>query len=123
MVDRGRAERSGQTLYHVIRGASPVGADFLSMLGKGKTPNPQPDGEFDPETLRRAAGVSCFALAEQARGQAAKFPSIGSFIAELFVPSDECGIEVARTSRTPGHFTVWASPAYFVAHVVNVTPL
>jgi hypothetical protein len=95
--------------------------DFRSGLGRGEIPRPGRDGRFDPEILRRAAGVSCFATRDQARALALRFPQFGSFIAELFIPDDGCEIEVARTFRSEGHYTVWASPAYFVSRVVSVT--
>jgi hypothetical protein len=97
--------------------------DFRSGLGWGEIPRPGRDGRFDPEILRRAAGVSCFATRDQALALAIRLPELGQFIAELFIPDDDCKIEVARTFRTEGHYTVWASPAYFVSRIVSVMPL
>lgn len=85
-------------------------------------PRPQRNGQFDPEVLRRAAGVSCYETRDQARAAAIRH-GLGTFIAEVFIPSDGCEIEVARTGSQAGHHTVWASPAYFVSHVVSVEPV
>jgi hypothetical protein len=115
--------RAGWRLFHVVTSMDPPPEDFRSNLGRGEIPRPQRDGRFDAETLRRAAGVSCFATRDQARALAARFPGLGSFIAEIFIPDDDCAIEVARTFRSEGHYTVWASPAYFVSHVVSVEPI
>ena len=71
-----------------------------------------------------AAGVSCYATAEQARHQATRFPKLGSFIAELLIPTGPaCYIEVARTGMSEGHYTVWASPEYLASRVVVVAPI
>lgn len=92
------------------------------MLALGGLPRTRRDGTFDPETLRRAAGVSCFETVDQARALSRRIPGLGSFVAELFIPNDTCFIEVARTGQSAGHYTVWASPAYFVSRVVSVVP-
>jgi hypothetical protein len=92
------------------------------MLGSGRVPRPQRDGQYDAEVLRRAAGVSCYETREQARDAAMRY-RLGTFIAELFIPDDGCAIEVARTGSVAGHYTVWASMAYFMSRIVLVTPL
>jgi len=117
-----RAGRPGWILFHVVRGPSPAPADFGSMLGRGTVPRPRRDGQHDAATLRRAAGVSCYETADQARVTAIRH-GLGAFIAEIFIPDDGCAIEVARTGTGEGHHTGWASPAYFVSHVVSVKPV
>lgn len=107
--------RQGWTLFHVVTSQNPPPEDFRSQLAQGFPPRYDLD---DMETYRRAAGVSCFRTADQARNLAGRSPALGSFIAEVFIPDDSCAIEVVRTGRSRGHYTVWASPAYFVAHVV-----
>ena len=115
-------ERHGWTLFHVVRSQSPMQDDFRSMLGRRVIPRPQRNGQFDPEVLRRAAGVSCYETRDQARAAAIRH-GLGRFIAELFIPEDGCAIELARTGSADGHYTVWASLAYFVSHVVSVEPV
>jgi hypothetical protein len=93
--------------------------DFRSLLGEGQLPQ---YGRENPETYRRAAGVSCYETADQARDLARRVPRLGRFIARVFIPDDGCAIEVARTGRG-GHCTVWASPAYFRSHIVSIEPV
>jgi hypothetical protein len=75
------------------------------------------------EELRWAAGVSCFETVDQARAMATRFPRLGQFIVEIDIPDDNCFIEVSRTTQTPGHYTVWASPAYLISRVVSIRPV
>jgi hypothetical protein len=114
--------RRGWTLFHVVSSLNPPLEDFQSMLGGGRIPRPRRDGQYNPEMLRRAAGVSCYQTRDQARVASLQY-RLGGFIAELFIPEDGCAIEVARTGTADGHYTVWASTAYFVSHVVSVQPL
>jgi hypothetical protein len=114
--------RRGWTLFHVVTSENPPETDFRSMLGQGRIPRLQRDGQYDAELLRRAAGISCYETREQARDVALRY-RLGGFIAELFIPEDGCAIEVARTGSTAGHYTVWASTAYFMSRIVSITPL
>jgi hypothetical protein len=115
---------TGWRLFHLVYSPAPRHEDFLSMLGRQQIPRPrQRDGLLDAETLRIAAGVSCFEAPDQARAMARRYPRLGRFVAEIYIPDDDCAIEVVRTLNTPGHFTVWASPAYFLSRVVSVTPV
>src|SRR4051794_15826292 len=109
--------RTGWTLFHVVTGPNPPLEDFRSLLAQGQLPR---FGVDRPETYRQAAGVSCYETADQARELARRSPFLGSFIAELFIPDDSCAIEVVRTGRSRGHYTVWASPAYFISRVISV---
>jgi hypothetical protein len=102
-----------------VSSESPLRDDFRWLLAQGQHPR---YGRENTETYRRAAGVSCYQTADQARDLARRVPELGAFIAEVFIPDDSCAIEVARTGRG-GHYTVWASPAYFVTHVVSVEPV
>jgi hypothetical protein len=115
-----QASQQGWTLFHVVTSENPPPEDFRCQLSQGVPPRFDLD---DMETYRQAAGVSCFRTPEQARNLARRAPWLGSFIAEVFIPDDSCAIEVARTGRTRGHHTVWASPAYFLFHVVSVQPV
>jgi hypothetical protein len=66
------------------------------------------------------AGISVFETLEQAREQARKYPQLGGYLAEIEVPLD-AEIECERTTRTKGHWTIWASPADLLRRVVMVT--
>jgi hypothetical protein len=110
-------------LFHVVKSLTPHPRDFRSSLARRRIPpQAQRNGQFDPELLRQAAGVSCFETIEQARDAAIKFHA-GSFIAEIVISDDSCAIEVARTGPVAGHHTVWASPGYFISHIVSVVPV
>lgn len=111
--------RQGLTLFHVVTSRNPPAEDFLSLLAQGQFPKYRL--EF-PETYRQAAGVSCYETADQARDLARRVPYLGAFIARVFIPDDACVIEVARTGRG-GHYTVWASPAYFLGRIVSIEPV
>jgi hypothetical protein len=108
--------RQGWTLFHLVTSMHPQLDDFRSMLGQGQFPKYRLD---QPETYRQAAGVSCYATADQARDLARRVPALGSFVARVFIPDDACAIEVARTGRG-GHHTVWASPSYFLSRIVSM---
>ena len=110
----------GRRLFHLVHSLTPGGEDFLSLLAQGELPRFRQD---DPATLLIAAGVSCYESSDQARALAARAPFLGEFVAELLIPDDACAIDVVRTTRAVGHYTVWASPRYFVSRVVSVEPV
>src|SRR6478735_11389499 len=85
----GQGEPRGWRLFHVVTSANPPAEDFQSQLAQGMPPRFDLD---NMETYRRAAGVSCFRTADQARALARRAPSLGSFIAEVFIPDDSCAI-------------------------------
>jgi len=64
-------------------------------------------------------GISVFETEEQARRQAHQYPQLGSFIVELDIPLD-ANVECERTTRTEGHWTIWASPAYLLERIVSI---
>jgi hypothetical protein len=63
--------------------------------------------------------VSVFETLSQARKQAREYPRLGKFIAELVVPID-APVVCERTTRTEGHWTLWASAGDLVGRVVMV---
>ena len=105
-------------MFHAIRYEDPRLEDFRSWLAAGRIPS-----QRDAETLRIAAGVSCFLTLELVRMAAVRNRMPHRFIVELYIPNDECAIEVARTMQTDGHHTVWVSPAYFMPRIVAVHPM
>lgn len=109
--------QAGWRLFRLVRRLEPRPNDFRSWLAANKVPDRK-----DPETLRIAAGVSCFETSEQARARAVRTGRVGPFVAEIFIPNDGCFIEVARTTESAGHYTVWASPMYLQSKVVSVKP-
>jgi hypothetical protein len=101
--------------YRIVESNPPTLWDFTSLQTKGralKYPS--------PEALRIWDGVSVSETMEQARAQLQKFPHLGSLIAEIRVPLG-LDIRCERTTRTRGHWTLWASPETLLPLVVTVT--
>lgn len=98
----------------MVRTNPPTEADFMSAAARGR---PSPGY---PETARLWDGISMYRTLAQARRRARTAPSLGSFIAEVTIPTES----PARVERTlgPGHFTVWAAPANLLGWVVSVVP-
>lgn len=48
------------------------------------------------------------------------YPKIGSFIAEIHVPTDG-RIAWERTTNTYGHYTLWGDPDELLATVIDVS--
>jgi hypothetical protein len=101
--------------FRIVETDQPTLWDFLSSARRGRKlrrPN--------PELERLFAGISVFETIEQARLQAQKYPDLGSFIAEIEVPVDVEAV-CERTTRTEGHWTIWASPVLLLQRVISVT--
>ena len=73
---------------------------------------------------RLAQGVSVMATLAQARKRARQVPSLRGkrFIAEVRIP-DGSAITFARTTKTPGHYTLWGDPDDMLQCVVSVVPV
>lgn len=105
-----------KTLYRTIQRQVPFLDDFLSNVAKAK-PLPR-----NPEKQRLAHGVSCWETLAQAREMAGRFPSQGSFIAEIGLDEDE-QVHYERTTESVGHWTVWAAPDVLLRCVRAVHPV
>jgi hypothetical protein len=94
----------------------PTRRDFLSYVELGL-----PLQDDTEETRRLAEGVSVMATLQQARKRARQVPSLRGkrFIAEVHIP-DGSAIAFERTTRTPGHFTLWGDPDEMLGCVVFV---
>lgn len=104
-----------RTCYRIVRGDPPTVEDFRSAAMRGRVP---PDAAA--EERRLLAGVSVYRTEAQARRKARQYPALGAFVAELALPP---GIAVERTTPSPGHHTLWASPEALLACVVRVVPV
>ena len=101
-------EASGIVLYRLVRSNPPSAADFVPMDPlRART-------RAIPELLR--CGLSHFLEPHQA---AARSRSDSPLIAEVRLPP---GVHAARTLRSPGHITVWATPETLLeaARVIGV---
>lgn len=72
----------------------------------------------DPESLRRASGISLFDTLERARKQARRKPWLGNaFIAELAIPIGRFQIEQTASA---GHYTLWGDAHAILDYVRRV---
>ena len=105
-----------RTLYRIVRANPPIVDDFMSDAAFGEPPPP------DPERARLHDGISTFNTEQQARRKAQAYPILGSYLATIVLP-DDAPARVERTLGSRGHQTVWADPAYLLAHVMSIAPV
>jgi hypothetical protein len=103
-----------RTFFRIVRTDPPTLADFTSPTLRGKMPPTD-----DPEALRLAGGISVFRTEAQARRHARRMPMLGAYLAEVAIPSG-APVHSERTLRTPGHHTLWGTPAFLLACVSRV---
>lgn len=102
-------------VYRIVRDDVPTDYDFQSSRARGRA---VADSASDLE-IALWAGVSVYDTDERARKKARGLPQLGSHIAHLELP-DGPAIPVARTTRSPGHHTIWGSRADMGGGVVAV---
>ena len=102
-----------RTLYRIVRANPPTLKDFMSDAALGEPP------PLDPEQARLHDGISTFNTEQQARRKAQAYPILGRYLADLTLP-DNAPVRIERTLVSRGHQTVWADPAYLLAHVASV---
>ena len=93
---------AGLTAYRLTRSSRPSEVDFR--------PSSQARASLAgwPEILR--CGVSMFTTVADARN--VRLRRMSRIAAVTLLPGK--GVHVARTGRTPGHLTVWASPGALI---------
>ena len=106
-----------RVFYRIVRSDPPTALDFTSNAARGR-----PLHDPSPEALRLWDGISVNATEAQARRRARQMPMLGSHIARLDVPPD-AAVRAERTTRTPGHYTLWADPAALLTCVTAVVPV
>ena len=102
------------TFYRVVKSNPPTERDFWSHQALGFPLLRAEDREI-------WTGISVQATEQQAR-QRAKIPGLGSYIAKLVV-ADTSAIRVRRTTRRPGHHTLWGEPDELLAYAVCTIPV
>jgi hypothetical protein len=108
------AERPTQ-FYRIVESDPPTLWDFTSLKARGRDLlHPT------PEALRIWDGIAVYETVEQAREQRRRYPKIGRFVAEVLVPLD-AEIRCERTTRSDGHWTLWAPPEKLLA-LASVVP-
>ncbi len=104
---------SVQILYRIVRTNPPTLDDMRSYKELGI-----PLRRADPESLRRATGISLFHSLERARKQARRKPWMGNaFIAELAIPVDHVRVEETASA---GHYTAWGDADAMLDYVRRV---
>jgi hypothetical protein len=103
--------------FRIVETNPPTLWDFMSMEERGK------ELQFQtPLALRLWTGLSVFEEIAQAHAQRERYPYLGDYIAELEIPTDRYPeIRCERTTRTPGHWTLWGDANELLACVTMVT--
>lgn len=106
-----------RAFHRIVRTNRPTTLDFTSNAALGR-----PLRDPSPEARRLWDGISVSATEAQARRRARQYPMLGRFIARLEIP-DGAPVRVERTTRVPGHYTLWGDPAVLLWYVVAVQPV
>jgi hypothetical protein len=93
------APANGETVWRITAAPEPARDDFLSFAALG-------DPHRGPAIL--TLGVSVYATQTQAEQIRDRFRH-GQHVVGIQLPANG-GINIARTGKTPGHHTVWATP-------------
>lgn len=107
------------TFYRIVWTDPPQLTDFESNAARGDV------ARFSSAEARRLVdGISVFRTIRQARRMAMKRPPwLGrGYIAQVVIPFD-AGAKVERTTKSAGHYTLWADPASILSWVVKVMPV
>ena len=102
-------------VYRIVQGAEATLEDFLSDEQRGKRPR-----DLTPEKWRRHTGRSVWLTEDNAHALAARFPQIGSYVAEVRLPPDAT---LEPFEKTPDHNTVYADPNALLDRVVRIVPV
>ncbi len=103
--------------YRVVKTDPPTLDDFTSTAAKGR-----PLRDPSPEACRLWDRLSVNATEAQARRRVRQFPALGAYIARLELP-DAPPVQIERTTRIPGHYTLWGDPVVLLRCVVAVVPV
>ena len=108
-----------RTFYRIVWTDPPTLDDFESHAARGDM------ARFpSAEAQRLASGISVFRSLGQAQRTARKRPPwLGrGYVARLVIPY-ESGARIERTTKSAGHYTLWADPASIISWVVDVVPV
>ena len=98
------APADGETVWRITAAREPALDDFLSLAALG-------DPNRGPAIL--TLGVSVYATQQQAEQIRDRFRR-GQHVIGIQLPPN-AGIHIARTGKTPGHHTIWATPDRLLA--------
>jgi hypothetical protein len=116
-VDEARAVVAYRVFHRTVATNPPTLGAFLSNKAKGLPPRA---AEVDDPSLWD--GISVMDTLERALKRARQFPMHGTFVAELTI-SPDAPIRATRTLKTPGHYTLHASPQVLLNCVTQVFPV
>jgi hypothetical protein len=103
--------------FRIIGGPQSTLDDYTSNAGFGF------GSPSDPKKAALWDGISVFRTLDQARAKAKACPLLGSYVAELVIPSN-APVRWSRTiRRSRGHHTVWGDPAEIRRCEVNIHPV
>ena len=105
--------------YRIVWTDPPTLDDFQSHEVRGLVVRVE-----DPEILRLASVISVFRTISQARKMARKQPPwLGrGFIARIVIPAD-ARVHIERTTKSAGHYTLWADAAGIASWVEAIEPV
>lgn len=106
---------AARMFYRLVVTNPPTLKDFMSydVLGIGLV-------DPDEESIRLSMGISVFRTEAQARRTARRRRFRGTFfIADIVIPPD-VNVQVERTTKNPGHYTLWADADMIASWVVRV---
>ncbi len=101
--------------YRILVGERPRIDDFRSNAALGM----EPKRPLTPEQVPLWEGLSVFDDRMATRDHASRSPWLGQFAAELYLPGLAAD-EARRTTRTPGHWTLWVPAERLLASVVAI---
>lgn len=111
-----------RTFYRIVWMNPPEIDDFRSHVALGIAPRID-----DREIRRLASGISVFRTAAQARKVAMKRPPWWGrgFVVRIDVPfdSEDGMVIIERTTKSAGHYTMWAEAALIATWVVDIMPV
>ena len=102
--------------YRIVKSDPPTIADFTSPAAQSK-----PFTHPDPSRRRLWDGPSLYGTEAQARRNARRFRTHGSYVVGIEI-EDDAPVRVERTLG-PGHYTLWGDPIDLLARRVSISPV
>lgn len=107
------------TCFRIVWTDPPTTSDFESHMARGDIARFQ-----SVEARNLASGISVFRTFAQAQRTARKRPPwLGhGYIARLVIPYG-AEARIDRTTKSAGHYTLWADPASIMSWVAGIVPV
>lgn len=104
-------------MYRIVRGADRGAPAVLDSLRSHYERGAPPRG-YERRLAVIHMGLSTFSTQEAAQAMALRWPTIGTFVAELRL-EPEHGFCLADTGQ-PGHWTLWGRPLQLLGSIVDI---